>query len=158
MVAAEQLPTMDLKPPSGFKFDKTKDGYTLIEDTPLEGSPRLSLSGFLEEDESRVLGETMLERGKNTAEQLGKLAGQHHLETMLEHQDEIPVEWREFYLVGAGTVWRDGDGYRWVAYLGWNGDEWVLYFDSLRGSRWSSNDRLVRVSQVSQEELGFSES
>ena len=157
MVAAEQLPTMDLKPPSGFKFDKTKDGWTLIEDTSLEGSPRLSLSGFLEEDESRVLGETMLERGKNTAEQLGKLAGQHHLETMLEHQDEIPVEWREFYLVGAGTVWQGGLGYRSVAYLIWDGGKWVLSFGYL-GDDWDSSAQLVRVSQVSQEELGFSES
>ena len=64
MATATQLPTMVLKPPSGFRYDKTKDGWVLVEDVLLTGEPTLSLSGFLEEGESSVLGEVMLERGK----------------------------------------------------------------------------------------------
>jgi len=75
---------MVLKPPSGFRYDKTKDGWVLVEDVLLTGEPTLSLSGFLEEGESSVLGEVMLERGKaNKAGELGPLAGQHHAEALL---------------------------------------------------------------------------
>ena len=144
----QQLPTMVLKPPSSFRYDKTKDGWTLVEDIPLTGEPTLSLSGFLEEGESSVLGELMLERGKANAEELGPLAGQHHAEALLDQQDQIPVEWRGYYLVCPGTVWQDSDGIRKVAYLSWNGERWKLYFSWLGHGRWVADDRLVRLPQV----------
>lgn len=125
------------------------EGLTLMEDTPLEGLPRLSLSGFLEGDEARLLGETMLERGKATVEQLGKLAGRHHANAMLDHQDEIPVEWRSYDLVFGGTIWQDCEGDCWVAYLRWHKCQWKLCFGFLSATGWSSDDRLVRVSQAS---------
>ena len=150
MVIAEQLPTMDLNPLSDFKFDKTRERWTLVEDTPLEESTRLSLTGFFEEDEQYVLGETMLERGKNMTEQLGiRLAGQLHAEAMYYRDEKIPAKWRPFDLVFAGTVWQDSYGWRWVVSLYWSEDQWVLRFSWLAGAFWHGRVRLVRVSQVS---------
>jgi len=140
---------MVLKPPSGFRYDKTKDGWVLVEDVLLTGEPTLSLSGFLEEGESSVLGEVMLERGKaNKAGELGPLAGQHHAEALLDQQDQIPVEWRGYYLVCPGTVWRVSGGYRRVAYLYWYGRQWKLDFCWLGNDYWSADDRLVCLPQV----------
>lgn len=139
------LPTMVLpKPVEGFRFDKTKDGWELVEDTPLEGEPTLILDTFLREGESSVVGHTMLERAKEGAEERGARAGQLHAERMLEHQEKIPVEWRKFYLVFTGTVWRDSDGDLFVPCLYWDVGKWHLRWFCL-GPDWGGFARLVRL-------------
>ena len=148
MVAASQLPTMNLNSPSGFRFNKRLNGWKLLEDTPLEGNPQLSLSSFLEDDEIRVYGETMVERSENAENQLGKCAGQHHLEAMLDHPEDIPAEWRKFCLVAPRTKWRESHNKRCVACLCWDRDRWVLVFRRL-SIDWRGDARIVRISQVS---------
>ena len=123
-----------------FKYDKTKDSWTLLEDASFDGQPFVpDIVGFLEGNESRVNGEVMKQRAKK----LNANLGQHHAEYLLEHQDLIPKEWRgKFYLTFPGTVWRGRGGDRFVPYLFWLGGEWCLGFDWL-GLGWVSYARLV---------------
>ena len=131
-------------PVKGFRFDKTKDGWELIENVALEGESILTLDTFLREDESSVIGHTMLERAKEDAEEKGARTGQLHAERMLEQQDKIPAEWQNFYLVFTGTVWRNSDGRIYVPFLYWNDGRWRLRWRYL-GTYWSVNNRLVRL-------------
>lgn len=84
------------------------------------------LYDFLKPGEDYVKGDVMLERaGKN-------IAAKEDVDWLLKHQNEIPKEWRRFYLL---TNWRHpdspenvccvywGDG-RWVADWGWLGVDW----------------------------------
>jgi len=131
-------------PVKGFRFDKTKDGWELIENVALEGESILTLDTFLREDESSVIGHTMLERAKEDAEEKGARTGQLHAERMLEQQDKIPAEWQNFYLVFTGTVWRSSGGFICVPCLCWGGGEWRLSGGCL-GSDWDGLSRLVRL-------------
>lgn len=130
-------------PTSPFKFDKTKNGWKLLEDVKepeIIEATKLELVPFLKEGESFVGGEEMVRRARG---ELRANLGQRHAEELLEHQDQIPVEWRGFYLVFPGTVWRLPDGRRRVAGLGWSGGHWGLGLDYLVMD-WDSYARLVR--------------
>lgn len=126
-----------------FVHDKTKDGWTLIENTPrrITSVRGLELVPFLEKDESYVNGEEMVRRARV---ELDANYGQEDTEYVLARQDEIPEEFRSYCLVFPGTVWRDAYGYRRVPYLIWYGKRWLLNFDWLRRV-WYSSDRLVRL-------------
>lgn len=130
-----------LKPLSGFRYDKRKDGWELVTNTPLEGEPTLSLAEFLQNRELSVKGETMLERSKAMS---NNAAGQLHAERLLEQPDTIPEEWRDYVLVFSGTVWRYPSGSLFVPYLIWFGGEWRLSFHWL-GDGFRSHCRLVRL-------------
>jgi len=138
----QQLPEMVLTtPPAGFRFDKTKEGWELVEDVgAVIGEPTLRLDEFLREGEPYVKGDAMLARAK----EMGGLAGQLHAERMLDQQDQISVEWRGKVLVFAGTVWRDPHGRLDVAYLSWYGNGWRLHFGWLAGV-FDDSYRLVRL-------------
>lgn len=125
--ASPILPTMVLpKLVEDFQFDKTSDGWELVENVTPEGEPTLALDTFLREGESRVIGHIMLERAKEDAEKRGARAGQLHAERMLKYQYKIPVEWREFYLMFTGTVWRSPRGVLYVPCLRWYTAGWHL--------------------------------
>ena len=129
---------------ASFKNDKTKDGWELIEDVgfePVLTSPKqLELLPFLKDKEMYLDGEVMVERAK----ELKANMGQQHAEWLLEHQSEIPKEFRNYYLVFPGTKWRRSGGGRDVPYLNWRGGEWILNFDWL-ASRWGDGLRLLRI-------------
>lgn len=94
---------------------------------------------FLNYDEKSITGSELEKR----AGKLGADLGQHTTEWLLDHQNEIPEEWRRYYFVFPGSVWQDSDGGRRVPYLGWYGDRWCLDFGWLV-SIFDSPDRLVR--------------
>src|SRR3989344_4444850 len=56
---------------------------------------------LLEDGESSILGEELVVRAR---EEFKINYGQHDAEWLLEHQDEIPEEFRKYYLVFTGTV------------------------------------------------------
>ena len=118
--------TVTLKPPSGFKYDRNKAGWRLIENAKLVGEPTLSLAPFLEKNESYIKGDVMMKRAKAMGEDGN--AGQHHAERLLEHQGTIPEEWRKYVLVFTGTVWRGSSSRPVVPYLIWDDDWWCLRF------------------------------
>ena len=125
-----------------FSRDMTKEGWILEGDVaePLELSIGDSeVVSFFKEGESSVSGNEMVERAKTLSANLG----QKHAEHLLEHQDEIPEEWRSHYLIFPGTVWRDPGGDRFVLCLSWRGERWGLGFGWL-GVHWGSVGRLVR--------------
>ncbi|OHA52037.1 MAG: hypothetical protein A3A97_00615 [Candidatus Terrybacteria bacterium RIFCSPLOWO2_01_FULL_40_23] len=127
----------------GFARDMAKEtGWTLLEDVsePSEiAISSLELVTFLNRGESHVSGDTL----RNRAKENGANFGQRQAEYLLERQDEIPKEWRDFYLVFPGTVWRDSRGRRRVPSLNWIGGRWFLDFRWLDYD-WDSVDRLVR--------------
>jgi hypothetical protein len=125
-----------------FSRDMRKEGWKLIEDVGGLGEviiTDLEIISFLREGEKSVSGEVMRQR----AVKLGANLGQRQAEYLLEHQDEIPREFRKYYLVFPGTLWRASDGSLVVPYLSWDDGRWYLRFHWLRGD-WHSHDRLLR--------------
>lgn len=125
-----------------FVYDKAKDGWTLIENTPrrITSVRDLELVPFLKKGESYVNGEEMVRRARV---EFDANYGQEDAEYVLEHEAEIPEEFRSYYLVFSGTVWQDSHGDRDVQYLHWRGRRWYLYW-RLLGNDWDSSDCLVR--------------
>ena len=125
-----------------FKRDMRKEGWKLLENTSrcLTSATDLEGVSFLKGSEGYVSGEEMVRRARI---ELDANYGQEDAEWLLEHQDEISVELRKFYLVFTATVWEAPDGRRHVAYLRWNGERWCLVFNRL-GRDWYGSDRLPR--------------
>ncbi len=141
MTKTTQYPTVALKPPSGFVNDmRLTDNWELIEDVEFTGEETLELAEFLEKGEPSVRGDVMLERSKKNPR-----ASQRHAERLLAQQKDIPKEWRKFYLVFTGTVWRDSGVRLVMACLNWDDgrEECFLYWGSL-GAYYLSSGRLVR--------------
>jgi len=71
----QQLPEMVLNvPPEGFRYDKTKDGWKLVEDVgAVIGEPTLRLDEFLRGGEPYVKGDAMLARAKEMGALLAPL-------------------------------------------------------------------------------------
>lgn len=82
------------------------------------GGRTYDLAPFLEEDESLVAGDTMVER----AQELGANLGEEDGRFILEHLDDIPQEYREFYLVL--TNWRYPSNPPYVICLYWDDRRW----------------------------------
>lgn len=143
-MTATALPSVILKPPTGFVHDKRSENWELLEEGPQvqEGEPVLDFYGFLRDGETDVNGETVLARA---LEMEGEETGQHHLERLLAQAASIPVELQKFCLVATGTKWRHPGGYVCVPYLRFFVDEWVLGFLCVGGGYWSGIVRVVRV-------------
>lgn len=128
-----QVMPRELKPPY--------DGWKLVENA---GSPAgtltLCLAEFLECGEKFVSGEVMRERAKKHNWVLGEV----HARALLDAQDRIPEDWRLFYLVFPGTIWRCPEGRFRVRYLYWGGRRWGLDWVWLERS-WYRGVRLVRL-------------
>ena len=125
-----------------FSRDMRKEGWDLVEDVGDPGEiliANLEIVSFLREGEGSISGDVMRQR----AVELGANLGQRHAEFLLEHQQEIPKEFRKFYLVFPGTFWRDSRGSLHVPYLGWGGVRWVLRLHWLEDA-WGLIDRLLR--------------
>lgn len=125
-----------------FARDLREEGWTLLEHSPrrLNSVADLELVSFLKNGERNISGEWALARARD---ELDASYGQEDAEWLLEHQDEIPKEFRNFCLCFLATVWWLRRGYRSAAYLYWDGKQWDMDFS------WLSDDfdgrgRLVR--------------
>ena len=133
--------TISVHPSVPFDRDKSKDGWTLEEDTISPcGTIQLELCKFLEPKESYVNGEVMVERSKRLRANLG----QRHAEALLRNHYLIPENWRAHHLVFPGTAWRGSCG-RYVPCLVWVGGQWFLRFGWLEYD-WNSDYRLLSPS------------
>lgn len=57
--------------------------------------------------------------------------GQHHAKYLLDHQDEIPSEWRKHYLLFPGTIMRGTGQYGGILHMPcmwWNRDRWRMFW------------------------------
>lgn len=125
----------DMRKESGWTLEKEGPAYpaSIVKPTDLE------LVAFVYYGEQSVVGAELERR----ATKLGADLGQHTAEWLLDHKDEIPEEWRRYYLVFPGSVWQDSLGRRRVPDLCWGGARWYLYFPRL-GPRFPSGGRLVQ--------------
>ncbi len=123
--------------------DMRKEGWTLTEKVSrkIASITDLKLVPILKKGETSINGEEMVRRARK---ELNANLGQEDAEWLLEHQSEIPKEWRSYYLTFPGTVWRDSFGRRRVTFLHWRGQRWYLDFRWL-GHGWCSDDRLLPV-------------
>ena len=127
---------------SALTYDKTKNGWKLIENA-VQSTP-IDIKKFVlvfspRGGENYINGEEML----RCSIEMKCNFGQDVAEYFFAHQDQIPAEFRNYYLVFPGTVWRDMDELRLVPYLGWDGDQWRLDF-GWPGLNLFDNYRLLR--------------
>lgn len=125
-----------------FTNDKTKEGWTLFKNVSrrITSVRDLELVSFLKKGEYRVKGATVERR----AAELNADLGQEDAEYLLEHQDEIPIEFQKYRLIFPGTVWErwDSSGGNALPYIrggGW----WGLGF-GWPTDDFDSNARLLR--------------
>lgn len=125
-----------------FARDMRHEGYTLLEHSPrrIVSVADLELVPFLKEGEICIGGEELVIRSRG---ELDTNYGQEDAEWLLEHQDEIPREFRNYYLVFPATVWRRRDGPRFISYLGFGGGQWGAGLDRLEDD-FGGYERLVR--------------
>ncbi len=102
------------------------------------GERTYDILGFLEEDETSVIGTTMVERAKKMSANLGEDDGRY----FLDHQDDIPAALRG-KVVFVFTDWRHPVNPGFVACVRWLGDRWVQNWGWL-GLVWYGNDRVPR--------------
>lgn len=109
-----------------FTRDMRNEGWELMEDAPrrITSVKDLELVSFLKSGETLIKGEELVLRARG---ELNADYGQHDAEYLLEHQDEIPAEFRKYYLVFTKTIWRGQDSRR-VAFLSFVGERWYLLF------------------------------
>ena len=102
------------------------------------GGQTYTVLSFLEDGETSVKGDIMLERGQRLEASMGEEDGEH----LLEHQSDIPAELRG-KVVFVFPEWRDPDYPEDVTGLDWYGDRWIRCW-SWRDGDWHDYDRLVR--------------
>jgi hypothetical protein len=125
-----------------FVNDKTKDGWTLLENTPrrIIFMSSFEFIPFLKKTENSINGEEMVRRARV---ELDANYGQEDAEWLFEQQGGIPVRFQQYCLVFTGTIWRSAGGDRFVSCLRWLDGRWALDFGWLNVG-WGSHDRLVR--------------
>lgn len=134
------LPSIVLKPQSELKIP---ENWKIEKDVPLDSGKELtlSLSEFLQKEETAIKGKEMLKR----ANKLGNLAGLAHARYLFSRKEMIPEEWKKYILIFAGTELRVSRGVLDVPCLLWYGGEWYLTFHWI-GHDFFSLFRLVRLS------------
>ncbi len=104
--------------------DGARVTYTSLRDMEPVFADNLELVPFLAEGERFISGKEMKERAK----EVGAL-DQRDSAWLLDHKQELPPEWRSFYLVLPGPVGRGGDGLRFDLSSGWRRDRRRLSLD-----------------------------
>lgn len=125
-----------------FKRDMSTEGLTLVGNTPrsLNSVADLDLVTFLKKDEQSISSRELIRRARL---EFNANLGQEDAEWLLEHKDEIPEEYENYYLVFMGTRWSTCDGCIHVACLNYVGAQWSLDFNWLDLIH-SRRTRLVR--------------
>jgi hypothetical protein len=120
-------------------MDKAKEGWRVLEDTPFSGKDFTPIIvKFHRRDNNFISKNDVRQRTKK----LGIHLGRYHAEWLLDRQNLMPKEWREYSLLFLGTVWQDRLGCYFVPSLDWDGECWCLYYRRLDG-KWISDFRLV---------------
>lgn len=119
------------------------EGWTVFrEDTEGLGGfevKNLELVIILEGKELFVWGFDICNRARDKGVNLSLKDGKY----ILDHQDEIPKEFRPYWILLPGTLVRDHDVGLYVPLLFWDGERWYLDFHRLEIG-WSFRVRFVR--------------
>lgn len=125
------------------KFDRRSDGWELLKHSRrvITSVSELELVPFLKEGEQPIRGYDLLGRAEYELD--AYRYGQEDAEFIHDHQDEIPEEFRKFYLIFPRTIWRYPGGSLSVACLSWDGERWRLGWGWLEGE-FGSGARFLR--------------
>jgi len=129
LIGASELPNADSFPSATLAADLIPKGWKIIEDVAPSKFKisDLKLAPFMEEGEDYGYGKPVREYSVGFKDNLGLVDAKF----ILEHQQEIPAEFQNNYLVFSGTVLRNpDDGSRRVACLCWIEESlgWSLYW------------------------------
>jgi len=142
--ASKTKVSLSIDPTKPLIRDMHKEKWELLEDaTPEAGEFTLDLVEFVKPDEHWVRGAVMVQRAK----EFGAALGQHHAEALVENQHIIPEEWREFYIIFPGTVWRTPHDNCSIPFIFWYAGRWYLSFSWIVHD-WHSDARLVRARRL----------
>lgn len=130
----------------GFLRDMSKEfGWTLEEEGPQHPKGLtvggLKLQQFLKDGQKYIKGDELRRRAKDSN---NANLGQHTVEYLIEHQTDIPAEWRKYILVFPVTVWLDSSFYFRIPQLYWSSGQWQQDFTWLRYG-FESDHRLLSL-------------
>ena len=126
-----------LKPSPLFNHDEGRWGFSVIINTPFEKTVSLGLKRVGETD--IILSDFLMKVDVGEA----RLPGQLHAERLLQNPLSIPDEWRKYFLLFGGTVWKNKSNYRKIPFLlDLHNGVWTLSFSGLEDFI-SSRFRLV---------------
>lgn len=132
-----------INPPIVLARDLRKEECILLEHAPrrITSVSDLELVTFLKEGEILIGGEELVRRART---ELNANYSQEDAEWLLDHQDEIPEEFQNFYLLFTATVWKHY-GHRYIPYMDWfEWPGWSLAFTQFDDSNFCSPSRLPR--------------
>ncbi len=124
------------------RFDMRKYSWNLLEHQPrrITSVADFELIPFLKNGESYIRGEEMLRRARGQNVDLS----QEDAEWLLDHQHEIPEEFRTYYLLFLGSVWQIRNRDCFIPYLHWGDGKWCLSWVWL-GCGWGSEGCFLRL-------------
>ena len=93
-------------------------------------SKDFELISFVKDNQSYIDAGQMIDR----ARELNANVGQKEAEYFLEHQDEIPEDWRKWYIVFPEWYTRNYAGDELVGYLCWDSSQWIKCLNWLDGA------------------------
>lgn len=107
---------------------------------------KYELFNFLQPGEKYINGHEMLKRAGDN------LGTQENLDYFLSHQEEVPEEWKKYWIV-FGNV-RHPDNPEDVTYVYWRGDRWVERWCWLGLGVWDGGYRVLRRKSLGDLETG----
>lgn len=131
-----------------FMYKYLPKEYEVIEDQEPTGKTEFSFVKFTDE---YIETEKMIKKSK----EMNCYFGIAEAEYLLDHQDKIPKELQDNYIVFPATILRSPGGDLYVPYLYFDGDRWVLVFRWESGD-WGSRGRFAKCESVTQS-LGHSD-
>lgn len=107
----------------------------------------LKLISFLKDDETYIDGRDLVRRARG---ELKANLGLHHMEYILEYQDLLPTEFRDYVLVFPGTILEDDFEDLFIPFLVWDDSECEWYPDFFcftLGGKCGYNARLLSLNK-----------
>lgn len=144
LIAKGNFEGLSLAPQPNLRFDKRREGWTLLEHAPRQIISVADLDepvSFLQDGETSIRGYDLIGRARY---EFDANLGQEDGEWLLDREAEIPIGFRQFYFPLTATIWRLPFERLYVPYLTWGGERWHLSWGWLEDG-WDSNARLLRL-------------
>ena len=131
-----------IKPPDQFKYNKIEQKWTLIENVKEQEilpPDQLNLTTPFIDQEKCIFGRELIKRAANTKCNFS----QYQAEYLLDHQEQIPMDWRPYCIIFPGTIWADSANRKNVPYIVYKRTGWELSYYWVE-SPFASASRLLK--------------